>query len=69
MGFVWFSVQAMITSLKNINKLIFVIEKCFLCGTDWILKYYVDEILLQGVKKTSHKRNVAVITTTHKQKI
>jgi hypothetical protein len=23
----------------------------FLCGTDWILKYYVDELWLQRVKR------------------
>jgi hypothetical protein len=50
MGFVWFSLQTAIISLKNINQLIFVMVKnCFLCGTDWILKYYEDELRLQGV--------------------
>jgi hypothetical protein len=24
---------------------------CFLCGTDWILKYYLDELRLQRVNK------------------
>jgi hypothetical protein len=23
---------------------------CFVCGTDWIIKYYLDELRLQKVK-------------------
>jgi hypothetical protein len=30
-------------------------ELCFLCGTDWIIKYYVDELRLQGVKHDAMK--------------
>jgi hypothetical protein len=32
--------------------MIFVMVKvlCFICGTDWILKYYLDELRLQRVK-------------------
>jgi hypothetical protein len=51
MGLVSFSVQAAIMSLNNINGLICLGEVlCFLCGTDWILKYYLDELRLQMVK-------------------
>jgi hypothetical protein len=42
MGFVWLSLQAAIISLNGINQLIFVMVKCFLWGTDCILKYYLD---------------------------
>jgi hypothetical protein len=39
-----------IISLKSINQLIFVMVKsCFLCGTDWILKYHLDQLRLQTV--------------------
>jgi NADH:ubiquinone oxidoreductase subunit E len=24
---------------------------CFLCGTDWIIKYYLDELRLQSANK------------------
>jgi hypothetical protein len=32
-----------IISLNSINQLIFEMVKCFLCGTDWIHKYYLNE--------------------------
>jgi hypothetical protein len=28
---------------------------CFLCGTDWILKYYLDEIRLQRVNVSGYR--------------
>jgi hypothetical protein len=33
--------------------MIFVMVKCFLCGMDKILKYYLDELRLQSIKKKS----------------
>jgi hypothetical protein len=36
--------------LKNLYQLIFVMERCFLWGAGWILKYYLDERRLQRVK-------------------
>jgi hypothetical protein len=44
--FIWFSVQTAIISSNSINQLISVMVKvlCFLCGTDWIPKYYLDEL-------------------------
>jgi hypothetical protein len=30
---------------------------CFLCGTDWILKYYLDELRLQRVKSAPKTLN------------
>jgi hypothetical protein len=36
--------------------------QCFLCGTDWILKYYLDELRLHKVvKNTEHSRRVHVV--------
>jgi hypothetical protein len=26
-------------------------ELCFLCGTDWILRYYLDELRLQRINR------------------
>jgi hypothetical protein len=37
-------------SLNNINQLIYVMVKCSLWGTDWILKYYWGKLWLQRVK-------------------
>jgi hypothetical protein len=39
-------------SQVSIHQLIFVMLKtlCFLCGTDWILKYYLDELRCQNSK-------------------
>jgi hypothetical protein len=37
-------------------------ELCFLCGTDWILKYYLDELRLQKVKQTLHIANENIVT-------
>jgi hypothetical protein len=43
--------KTVIISLNSVNQLIFVMVKmCFLCGMDWILKYYLDEFRLQRVK-------------------
>jgi hypothetical protein len=41
-----------IISLNGINRFIFVMEKCFLWGTNWIFNYYLDEVRLQSVNTT-----------------
>jgi hypothetical protein len=28
-------------------------ELCFLCGTDWILKYYLDALSFKGLMRNS----------------
>jgi hypothetical protein len=34
--------------LNSIHQLIFItVKSCFLCGADWILKYYLDKLRLQ----------------------
>lgn len=33
-------------SLNDIDELVFVMETSFLCGTDWIIKYYLEEGVL-----------------------
>jgi hypothetical protein len=48
------SVQTGIIFLNSINKLIFVMVECGVFrGTNWILKYYFDELRLQRVKHIS----------------
>jgi hypothetical protein len=43
--------QDLVASLKIIIQLIFVmVVWCSLLGTDWILKYYLDELQLQRIK-------------------
>jgi hypothetical protein len=44
--------QTAIISLNSVNQLIFVMMKCFLCGTDRILKYYLNEFRLRMVNAT-----------------
>jgi hypothetical protein len=48
MGFVWFSLWTAIISLNSVNQLIFVMVY-YWWGTDWILKYYLDELRLERV--------------------
>jgi hypothetical protein len=36
-----------IISLNSVNQLVVLMVKCFLRGTDWIIKYYFDELRLQ----------------------
>jgi hypothetical protein len=45
-GFKWLSQLTPINSPNNINQLLnFVVHmRCFLCGTLWIIKYYLDEL-------------------------
>jgi hypothetical protein len=38
--------------------------QCFLCGTDWILKHYLDELRLQSVKVET-EINVKVLTVSY----
>jgi hypothetical protein len=36
--------------LNSITQSIFELETCFICGTNWILNYYLDVLRLQMVK-------------------
>jgi hypothetical protein len=48
-----------IISLNSVNKLFFVIVRfCYLCGTHWNLKYYLDELWFHVVNDNS-KLNTA----------
>jgi hypothetical protein len=53
--FIWFTELTFITSLNCVNQLIFVTVKYFPCGTDWILKYYLDVIRIQSVHHSFFK--------------
>lgn len=57
-GFVWFLEWTVITTLYSNNQLIFVMVNCFLCGTGWILQYYIGQHRFQRVKYNQNEKDL-----------
>jgi hypothetical protein len=54
MGFVWFAEKTAIISLTALSDHFNGEVLCFLCGTNWILKYYLDKRGLQMFKASDN---------------